>query len=320
MEHDRTRWLAKGRFGIMVHYLIAPPGTMPDQRTAEYNRIIDGFDLRGFMKQFDAIGADWLIFTMGQNEGYYSSPNRFLDNVLPGRTSRRSLPLEIAQEVKSRQKRFILYLPAEVAGQTPEVRQAFGWQENDSTQRAFQANYVRFIEDFSTGLGRLVDGWWFDGCYPWPVFPNSNLDFAAYIRAARAGNPEAICAFNDGAFCVGRVAPVTPLEDYHAGEVHVLVNGDIGLGWWKENPRPYMPTARFIDGVQWHCLLPVDSTFCGPELPDQHYSDEILAHLISRIHAVGGAITLNLPIGRDGLIPTQTVEQMQRVASRLPQR
>ncbi len=92
MEHDRTRWLAKGKFGIMVHYLIAPPGTMPDQRTAEYNRIIDGFDLRGFMKQFDAIGADWLIFTIGQSEGYYSSPNRFLDNVLPGRTSRRSLP------------------------------------------------------------------------------------------------------------------------------------------------------------------------------------------------------------------------------------
>ncbi len=99
---------------------------------------------------------------------------------------------------------------------------------------------MRFIEDYATGLGRLVDGWWFDGCYPWPVFPSSNLDFAAYIRAARAGNPEAICAFNDGAFCVGRVAPVTPLEDYHAGEVHVLVNGDIGLGWWKENPRPYM--------------------------------------------------------------------------------
>ncbi len=64
----------------------------------------------------------------------------------------------------------------------------------------------------------------------------------------------------------------------------------------------------------------MDSTFCGPELPDQHYSDEILVHLISRIHAVGGAITLNLPIGRDGLIPTQTVEQMQRVSSRLPQR
>ncbi len=67
----------------------------------------------------------------------------------------------------------------------------------------------------------------------------------------------------------------------------MLVNGDIGLGWWKENPRPYMPAAkRFIDGV-WHCLLPVDSTFCGPELPDQHYSDEILVHLISRIHAAG---------------------------------
>jgi hypothetical protein len=269
------------------------------------------------MDQFDAIGADWLIFTIGQNEGYYCSPNRFLDDVLPGRTSLRNLPVEIAQQIKSRHKRFIAYLSVEVAGQEPEVKQAFGWQDGDPTQCVFQLNYQRFIEDFATALDRLVDGWWFDGCYPWPVFPNSNFDFAAYIRAARAGNPEAICAFNDGAFCVGGIAPVTKLEDYHAGEAHMLVEGDIGLGWWKGHPRPYMPTSRFVDGVQWHCLLPVDSTFCGPELPDQHYSDEVLHNLITRINEVDGAITLNLPIGEDGLIPRQTVEQMQRVSSRL---
>lgn len=323
MEKDLTRWLAGGKFGIMVHYLITPPGETPEQRTAEFNRTVDAFELAGFMRQFDAMGPDWLIFTIGQNTGYYCGPNAFLDAALPGHTSRRNLPLEIAREVKARGKRFIAYLPAEVCGQKPEIHRAFGWVGDDPrrgvepTQRLFQPNYQRFIRDYAIAMGRLLDGWWFDGCYAgdWKVFPNWNLDFAGYIRAARAGNPEAICAFNDGAFCAGIVAPLTELEHYHPGEVHVLVNGDIGLGWWARDPKPYMPTTRFIDGVQWHGLLPVDSTFCGPDLPDQHYSDDVLISLITRINAVQGAITLNLPIGDHGLVPTKTVEQIVRVST-----
>ncbi len=320
MNKDRTKWLAEGKFGIMVHYLVDAPGRTPGQKTAGLNRIVDNFNLAGFIEQVKATGARWLIFTIGQNTGYYCAPNAFMDRALPGRTSRRNLPLEIARELKAGGRRFIAYLPAEVKGQSDEVHQAFGWRDDDPAQGVFQQNYLKFIREYAAGLGDCLDGWWFDGCYEWPVFPNKNLDFAGYIRAARAGNPDAICAFNDGSFCVGKLAPVTKQEDYHPGEIHVLVNGDVGLGWWEETPVAYMPSSRFIDGVQWHGLLPVDSTFAGPALPEQHYSDEVLISLIARINAVQGAITLNLPIGQDGLIPAKTLLQMQRVATALDER
>jgi len=277
-QKHRAEWMSQGSFGLMVHYLVSPAGNTPEERTADFNRTVDGFDVPGFLRQFRSTGADWLIFTVGQNTRYYNSPNRFLDAKKPGHTSRRDLVLEIAKGVKATGRRFIAYLPAELAA-PEELHEAFGWRKDDPTQAAFQPNYWAFIRAYSLQYGKDCDGWWFDGCYEWPVFPNRNLDFAEYIAAARAGNPDAITAFNDGAFCVGKIKPVTPLEDYHAGEIHTLV----------------------------------DSTFCGPELPDQHYDDAMLINLLKAVKAVGGALTFNLPISDTGKIPDTSIAQMQRL-------
>ena len=134
--HVDTEWLA-GRYGLMVHYLL-PKVYGPDNEYSEdINELADHFDLDGFMADFDASGADWLIFTIGQNTGFYSSPNSVLDSYAgAGHATRRDLVYEIAQAVKRRGKRFIAYLPCEVnsnlslqtlsnrLGSTEELRQA----------------------------------------------------------------------------------------------------------------------------------------------------------------------------------------------------
>jgi hypothetical protein len=310
--HHRADWMSKGSFGLMVHYLISPAGNTPAEKTADFNRTVEAFDVPRFVQQFNSTGADWLIFTIGQNTSYYNSPNSFLDAKLPGHTSRRDLVGEIAARLKASGKRFIAYMPAELAAPA-DLHEVFGWRTDDPKQAAFQPNYQAFVRAFSLQYGANCDGWWFDGCYEWSVFPSKYLDFAGYIAAARAGNPSAITAFNDGAFCTGKVKPVTPLEDYHAGEIHTLVNGQVALGWWQNNPKPYLPDSRFVEGVQWHGLLPVDSTFCGPALPDQHYDDATLVKLLRAVKSVGGAMTFNLPIGIGGAIPETSVAQMQRI-------
>lgn len=309
---ERTRWMAEGSFGLMVHYLIAPPGETDAERTAAFSRIVDGFDLDAFMAAFEVSGADWLIFTIGQNTGYYCSPNAFLDEAVPGRTSRRDLALEVARRVKGLGKRFVAYLPAEVSWQKGAVQEAFAW--NPADQREFQERYQDFIRAYAEKFGDLLDGWWFDGCYTWDVFPNRLMDWPAWLAAAKAGNPAAIVAFNDGAFCINNVPPVTPLEDYHAGEVHMLVGGKIKLGHEPDSPL-WLPTERFIDGVQVHCLVPVDSTFEGGE--PYHYSDDELFGFVDACRAVQAGATLNLPVGVDGVIPAASAEQVRRLGQHL---
>jgi len=304
----RAAWLAEGSYGLMVHYLISPPGDTPEARTAEFDRIVNGFDLDAFIEQFESTGADWLIFTIGQNTGYYCSPNEWLDARLPGHTSRRDLILQIATRIHALGKRFIAYLPSEVYGQQPDVHGAFAW--NPADQSEFQRCYQAFVRAYAEKLGPLCDGWWFDGCYTWEPFHNSLYDWPNWFAAARAGNPNAIVCFNDGAFCINKVKPVTLLEDYHAGEVHQLVGGKIKLGHEPDSPL-YLPEAQFIDGVQWHALVPVDSTFEGGA--PYHYSDDELIGFVKACKSVKGAVTLNLPIGLDGKVPEGSIAQMQRL-------
>src|SRR5205823_1381576 len=134
-------------------------------------------------------------------------------------------------------------------------------------QSEFQHRYTSVIREYAERFGRLLDGWWFDGCYPWDVFHNRLYDWHLWASAARAGNSEAALAFNDGSFCVGNTQPLTPEQDYLSGEVEVLREGKIRLGRGDSAPL-YLPRSRFVEGTtcQWHALVPIDC-FWGHETP-----------------------------------------------------
>ena len=336
----RAEWLAEGSYGVMVHYFPTPMGNTPSELTADFNRKLDAFDLDTFINQFEETKADWLIFTMGQNTGYFNSPNAWLDGRAAGFTPRRDLMLAIAQRVKQRGKRFIIYISAQAPqSYTPlnqlaiaEVQQAFAWDKKDLS--AFTDRYLEFVKAYALKFGKLCDGWWFDGCYPTMFKPDT--DWSRWTAASRAGNPDAIVAFNDGAFCAGKEKPVSPLQDYHAGEVHLLEQGRIRFDYIAsidqevnadgylvmkgatQPPKHYMPTAQYVDGVQWHALVPVDSTFT-PTVPLKYtsYSPATLIQFVRDCRQVRGAVTYNLPVGPDGHIPPSTAEKMGLVGQGL---
>jgi hypothetical protein len=331
MKKHRADWMAAGSYGVMVHYLVTPRGESRAEKTADFNRIVDAFDLDGFLEQFAAAGADWLIFTIGQNTNYYCSPNPWLDERRPGHTSNRDLILELGTRLRALDKRLILYLPAEAFGLCPELREAFRFTSADPGEHL--RCYQQFVAEYSRKMRGLYDGWWFDGCYD-HVREQFAWDWNGWLAAARAGNPDAITAFNDAAFCVGRIKPITPLEEYHAGEVHMLENGKIRTDFIDpegdivqtadgkirikgQEPTLYMPDSRFVDGVQWQALVPVDSTF-NPGIPDMHYDDDELFSFVKACKEVGGAVTLNAPLDIEtGLINERTAAQLARLGKAL---
>jgi hypothetical protein len=80
-----------------------------------------------------------------------------------------------------------------------------------------------------------------------------------------------------------------------------------------------MPDGPFIDGVQWHGLLPLDLTF-NPAVPNQfcHYTDKELLHFVRDIKQAGGAITINVPIEvESGHIPEDSLASLTRLARNL---
>jgi hypothetical protein len=323
---SRAAWMPRGTFGVMTHYLIQPKGNTPAERTADLNRTVDRFDLDGYIRQIEATRADWLIFTLGQCTGYLCSPNAYLEAKAPGHSSRRDLVLEIAKRLKPLGKRLILYIPSQ-QNADPAIQEALHYGAEGQEDR-----YFALLREYSLRFGTLHHGWWFDSCGPHP-----DDYWKKYLAAVRAGNPEAAVAFSGAEFCCGGpINPVCKLADYHAGEIHLLEDGKIRRDFLPpggdivvtperklrqrgQEARYYLPDGPTIDGIQWHGLLPIDLTF-NPAIPNQfcHYTDKELLAFVRRVKAVGGALSINVPIDVEtGLIPEDSHSQLVRLGKTL---
>ena len=347
--HDkcpRAEWM-KGRYGLMVHWL-APPFEKPDSeepisplpQKGEYkwnlNDAVNGFDLNRFMAEFDQTGAEWLIFTIGQNTGTYASPNFVIDSLVgPGHTSQRDLIFEIARAVDQRKKRFIAYLPCEIRI-NKTLHKGLEWNSRPGTDQAkFQENYLEVVQEWSKRLGKYLDGWWFDGCYyDREPFLNKYMKWEQWYQAARAGNKDAVVTFNDGSFLAGYTKPVKPEHDYTSGESLVLVNSKIRITT-KNGDAFFMPEQAFVEETKclYHALLPIDGYWMHnrrkfPDwanvpfdfdpskregMPPPIYSNNELIKFVKDFTNVGGAVTLNVNITQEGYLCHETLTQLKRL-------
>jgi len=305
----RVEWMSKGTFGVMTHYLIAPEGTTDAEKTANFNKTIDDFDIKLYMKQFDQAKADWLIFTIGQNTGYWNSSNKIIDSVLPGRTPKRDLVLEIAKAVKKRGKHFIAYIP----GDTSYVNDGSGYYNT----------WEKVLRDYSLKLGKNCDGWWIDGCNPDQL---RGINGENWARAMRAGNPNSAVTLSMGPYIQGNLKNLSNVNDYFAGEVHHVENAFIRTDPMFSNvsldkngrvrvldqaPEYFVPKTKLIDGALLHALVPLDLTF-NPAISTEWVKFPVndmitLAHSFSQ---VGGGVTFNVPVEKSGKIPAESLNKL----------
>jgi len=126
--------------------------------------------------------------------------------------------------------------------------------------------------------------------YRSPEPPN----FMSFAAAARAGNPDAIVAFNPGV--VYRMLSVTPYEDFTAGEID----------------KPELVTIRRaaggkVDGTQIHMLSFLGETW-GRGTP--RFTAEQLIGYTKKVLDAGGAVTWDIPVELNGTISQPFLDQL----------
>jgi alpha-L-fucosidase len=319
---EPTDWFHQAHWGVMTHYLGAPPSSKKGaELTADaWNEQVDAFDVAGFTEQLSSTGAKYLLFTIGQNSGHYCSPNATYDQIVgitPTKCSRRDLIADLAKAVSAKGIRLMVYLPSGAPAADMVARKALGWRwgKPGGWQLAgepvggrlaeFQQNWESIIREWSLRWGKTVSGWWIDGCYFADEMYrfSDEPNFASFVRALKAGNPEAIVAFNPGV----RVPVVchTKHEDYTAGEVNLpqLAKAiETCPGRWLE-----------CEGhkAQFHILTFLGKTWCSgdrPQLPDE----QIVAYT-RKIAENDGVVTYDVPIQKSGFIPEPFVKQLRAV-------
>ena len=298
---DRARWMPDARFGVMTHYLAdwQAQAHHLDMSVDQWNRLVDGFDVERMARQLQSVGAGYCQISIGQNSGYYLSPNAVYDRltgIRPSKCSRRDLVTDLYEALHKRGIRLMVYLPSGAPAGDRAADTALGWRNGPFPNREFQSLWEQVIREWSVRWGSKVAGWWFDGCY----FPNSMYrspeppNFASFAAAARSGNPDAAVAFNPGV--VYRMLSLTPHEDFIAGEID----------------KPELVTIRRasdgkVDGVQIHMLSFLGETW-GKGAP-RFTADQVIA-FTRKIRDAGGAVTWDVPVNLDGAIGQAFLDQL----------
>jgi hypothetical protein len=190
----------------------------------------------------------------------------------------------------------MVYLPAGAPGGDAVARSALEWRPGPQRNREFQEKWEQVIREWSLRWGKEVSGWWFDGVY-WPnamYRSDEPPNFASFAAATRAGNPDALIAFNPGV--VDRTISLTPYEDYTAGETN-------------DPDRVYVRRveAGKADGAQIHRLIFLGRTW-GKGPP--RFTDEQAINFTRSFIAQGGVVTWDAPIQPNGLISKPFLDQL----------
>lgn len=304
-KSTRVNWFHRARWGIFMHFL-ARESTRP-MDVDLWNSEVDAFDVDTLAAQIAESGAGYFWLTLGQNSGWFCSPNTVLDK-LSGRSpresrcSRRDLIADMATALQSFHIPLLVYLPSHgpaaddqtmihLNGIPPwdfhlwsPVRQLELARHADSDPRlkTFLRNWESVVAEWSQRWGKNVCGWWFDGCfyrerlYDFPDEPN----FTSLANAARSGNPDSLFAVNPGVF--RNPVSISGEEDYTSGE--------------NNRPEQSWCFSSHADDALYHIL-----TYAGTDwsaLP-LRYSPQELADISSNIIDGGGVITWDVPYNRE---------------------
>jgi hypothetical protein len=300
---DRAAWMQTARWGVMTHYLADWQARVHSltMSVEQWNKLVDGFDAEGIARQLEAGGAKYYQISIGQNSGYYLSPNATYDRLTGAavsKCSRRDLVADLYEALHKRGIRLMVYLPSGAPGQDKAADAALGWTNGPGNpNKEFQRKWEQVIREWSERWGKKVAGWWFDGCY----YPNAMYrsaeppNFASFAAAARAGNPDAAVAFNPGV--VYRMISVTPYEDFTAGEID----------------KPELTMIRRtaggkVDGTQIHMLSYLGQTW-GMGAAPRFTNEQVIGYTKKMLDA-GGAVTWDIPVELNGTISAAFLDQL----------
>ena len=307
---DRTAWMRTAHWGVMTHYLAdwrakADGGTMSVER---WNALVDHFDTETLANQLLGVGAGYYQISIGQNSGYYLSPNSVYDRlvgIVPSKCSRRDLVADLAAVLQTRGIKLMVYLLRAPREGDHVAATALSYHRGPDRNREFQEKWQLVIREWSVRWGTTVAGWWFDGCY-WPntmYRSPGGPNFTTFAAAARAGNPSAVVAFNPGV--VYRTISLCRDEDFTAGEI--------------DKPELWTPKRvehGVVDGAQIHVLSYLGQTW-GMGAP--RFTDEQAIAFSRKVAAVGGIITWDVPIQAGGTISKAFYGQLAAIGRAMAQ-
>jgi Alpha-L-fucosidase len=289
-----TDWFVRSGYGVMFHWTdFSQPQSGPKK---PYPRAVENFDVHAFADMVEQTGAGHVIFTVNHAHPHCPAPIRSWEAIHPGWTTQRDLIGEIADALKSRNIRLMLYINSPTLGMLHGTHGTALTSPTVSEER-----YVEIHQQVLTEIGLRyrdrVAGYWFDSWYQ-SLESYPDVPFDLLLAACKEGNPNRITAFNFWVFPV-----LTRWQEYWAGELDALHN-------------PFK--SRYIQrgagkGFQAHALVSILSSWVhgkpGPMPPPQFSQQKLIDYVRANL-GHQAVTTINIGIFQEGTISEESRQMM----------
>jgi len=201
-------------YGVMTHWTTwtYPKTGLPKK----FDQAVNDFDVDSYIKQIRETGAGHVVFTSTHQLHWIPGPNPEVDRILPGRTCKHDLLMELADGLLEYGIKLIIYYHHAIGkGQDPEWREAAGGSSDDHNE--FYDNYCRIVSWMGAHYGKKAIAFWFDAGYDLNGFRDAPWE--RLTEAAKKGNPDRLVTYNSG---IERMNSYTEYQDYWAGEINRL--------------------------------------------------------------------------------------------------
>ena len=317
---DNTSWMLKAKYGIFVHYQYRillgysvatnPPFPNSSQMTAgQWNRFVQGFDVRGFAEQAAEARVGWVIFCIDDHDfAWPCAPNKAFDEstgYVPGqKCARRDLIMELADALNAKGVTLICYY-AGLNGYRKEPKVLAGLRDGGQGKTPPPAESrkrrTEILQVYADRYKDKIAGWWFDGI-ELDSYRDKPYDWAMIGSIVHRANPKAVIAFSYGGneqACVQK-----GVDDYTAGDT-----------WSKQDLKRLTPQHRPAQGgILWHGKIYCGNVYHGQGNTNQ-FSDRELIDWINTCNHQGGVCTLDWPFDpQTGLIKDFGFAQLKRIA------
>jgi hypothetical protein len=288
-----------------------PQFPAPEAMTAgEWNRFVDGFDVRGFAAQAAEGKVGWVLFCL--DDHYFAwpcSPSQTFDRFTgyaPGdKCSRRDLIADLAQALADKGVKLICYF-AGLNGYMKERKVYEGLADDGNNQTPPSAESRRrrlaVLREYCERYKDTVAGWWFDGVelnsYREP--PDDWSTIGSIVRAANKGAAIAFSYGADERACIRR-----GVDNFTGGDT-----------WSKQDLKRLTPTRLPAKGgILWHGKIYCGNVYHGQGDANQ-FEDRELIDWVRTCNREGGVCTLDWPFEpKTGLLKEFGFEQLKRVAA-----
>lgn len=307
----RQDWFRDQKWGIFTHYLNheqnrAGSPTDMGRGGSDWNDCVNEFDTEKLASQLEEIGAHYLVFTVMQGGKEMCAPNETYNRITGYKTgeacSERDLIEDLYQSLSKRGISLFLYYTGDGPYKDEQAGSGMKFLEprEAGVTMEFVKNWASVLQEYAVRYGDKVKGWWIDGCYAGFLKYTDEL-LKPYSDAIRAGNPEALIAFNNGVNVP--IEFYTALDDYTCGELNDFID---------------VPEERFINGVQWHVLAPIGLSIDGTEWgswckPGTKRDGAYMKEYVRKCNEKGGVVTIDVCLYRDGHIDEAQIETLKHI-------